>query len=101
MQSGGDQLAAVPLVVVSLVVVVVAVVVPGVGRTRSVGKAPTTSSHLLTTNARFCYTKCAEVCSRMWSSIRHVAHQNVFFFSPANVLVVAVVVVVMPFAVVP
>lgn len=47
--------------------------------TRSVGKAPTTSSHLLTTRARFCYTKCAEVCSRMRLSIRHVAHQNGFF----------------------
>lgn len=47
--------------------------------TRSVGKAPTTSSHLLTTSARFCYTKCAEVCSRMRLSIRHVAHQNGFF----------------------
>lgn len=47
--------------------------------TRSVGKAKTTSSHLLTTSARFCYTKCAEVCSRMRLSIRHVAHQNGFF----------------------
>lgn len=50
-----------------------------VGITRSVGKAATTSSHLLTTSARFCYTKCAEVCSRMRLSIRHVAHQNVVF----------------------
>lgn len=50
-----------------------------VGITRSVGKAATTSSHLLTTSAPFCYTKCAEVCSRMRLSIRHVAHQNVVF----------------------
>lgn len=55
--------------------------IPFGGRlTRSVGKAATTSSHLLTTSARFCYTKCAEVCSRMRLSIRHVAHQNVVVF---------------------
>lgn len=64
---------------VSLVVVTAATPPWGEQLTRSVGKAPTTSSHLLTTSARFCYTKCAEVCSRMRLSIRHVAHQNGFF----------------------